>query len=79
MHCHQANLALKIIRGGTNCYTIALCAQAGHEDACLSFRDVNPEKIEKLTAAVKKLKKEGVKSEANEFKQFKMDKTGRIE
>ena len=30
VHCHQANLALKIIRGGTNCYTMAMCAQAGH-------------------------------------------------
>jgi hypothetical protein len=29
VHCHQANLSLKIIRGGTNCYTVAMCAQAG--------------------------------------------------
>ena len=76
VHCHQANLALKIIRGGTNCYTIALCAQAGHEDACLSFRDITPDKIRILTAAVKKLKKEGVESQADPFKQFKMDRLG---
>lgn len=78
VHCHQANLALKIIRGGTNCYTIALCAQAGHEDACLSFRDITPDKIRNLTAAVKKLKKEGVESQANPFKQFKMDRLGLV-
>jgi len=79
VHCHQANLALKIIRGGTDCYTIALCAQAGHEDACLSFRDITPDKIRNLTAAVEKLKKEGVKSQANPFKQFKMDRQGLVE
>ncbi len=79
VHCHQANLALKIIRGGTDCYTIALCAQAGHEDACLSFRDITPDKIRILTAAVKKLKKEGVESQATPFKQFKMDRIGLVE
>jgi len=56
VHCHQANLSLKIIRGGTNCYTIAMCAQAGHEDAMLSFRDATAEKIMKLADWVKKLK-----------------------
>jgi hypothetical protein len=60
VHCHQANLSLKIIRGGTNCYTIAMCAQAGHEDAMLSFRDATPEKIWKLVEAVKKAKASGV-------------------
>ena len=56
VHCHQANLSLKIIRGGTNCYTIAMCAQAGHEDAMLSFRDATAEKIMRLADWVKKLK-----------------------
>jgi len=56
VHCHQANLSLKIIRGGTNCYTIAMCAQAGHEDAMLSFRDATAEKIYRLADWVKKLK-----------------------
>ena len=79
VHCHQANLALKIIRGGTNCYTIALCAQAGHEDACLSFRDINPDKIKRLTETVIRLKKEGVKSQANPFTQFTMKPAGRID
>ena len=78
VHCHQANLALKIIRGGTSCYTIAMCAQAGHEDACLSFRDANAEKVRKLIATVKKLKSQGMKSQANPFTQFKMDRTGLV-
>jgi len=76
VHCHQANLALKIIRGGTDCYTIAMCAQAGHEDACLSFRDATPEKIDHLTETVKRLKSEGVESQANAFRQFKMGRAG---
>jgi len=78
VHCHQANLALKIIRGGTNCYTMAMCLQAGHEDACLSFRDASVEKIERLTAAVLKLKSEGVESQAEEFTQIKLNRQGRI-
>ena len=56
VHCHQANLSLKIIRGGTSCYTIAMCAQAGHEDAMMSFRDATAEKIMKLADTVKRLK-----------------------
>ena len=56
VHCHQANLSLKIIRGGTSCYTVAMCAQAGHEDAMLSFRDATAEKINRLADWVKKLK-----------------------
>lgn len=56
VHCHQANLSLKIIRGGTNCYTIAMCAQAGHEDAMLSFRDATADKIMRLAEWVRKLK-----------------------
>ena len=59
VHCHMANLSLKIIRGGANCYTIAMCAQAGHEDAMLSFRDATAEKILRLADWVSKLKREG--------------------
>jgi CO dehydrogenase beta subunit/acetyl-CoA synthase epsilon subunit len=56
VHCHMANLSLKIIRGGTSCYTIALCANAGHEDANLSVRDTGPETIIRLAEWVTKLK-----------------------
>lgn len=74
----MANLALKIIRGGTNCFTIAMCAQAGHEDACMSFRDATAEKIMKLVEVIEKLKKQGVKSQAIPFEQFKMGRTGQL-
>lgn len=53
VHCHMANLSLKIIRGGTSCYTIAMCAQAGHEDAMLSFRDATPETTYRLIETIK--------------------------
>jgi hypothetical protein len=49
VHCHYANVALKIIRGGTDCYTIALCAEAGHEDAMITLRKAGLAKIRKLT------------------------------
>jgi len=58
VHCHYANVALKIIRGGTDCYTIALCGEAGHEDAMISLRDVNLAKIQELTAIVKEKKRQ---------------------
>lgn len=58
VHCHYANVALKIIRGGTNCYTIALCAEMGHEDAMVSLRDVGLQKIRTLNEIAIKLKKE---------------------
>ncbi|HWC51799.1 MAG TPA: hypothetical protein VG453_08925 [Nitrospira sp.] len=35
---------------------MAMCAQAGHEDAMLSFRDASVEKIMKLADTVKRLK-----------------------
>lgn len=58
VHCHYANVALKIIRGGTNCYTIALCGEAGHEDAMISLRDVGLGQLDSLTDAVARLKGE---------------------
>ncbi len=59
VHCHMANLSLKIIRGGTSCYTIAMCAQAGHEDAMLSFRDAIPDTTYRLIEAIKRVKGSG--------------------
>jgi CO dehydrogenase/acetyl-CoA synthase epsilon subunit len=56
VHCHYANVALKIIRGGTDCYTIALCGEAGHEDAMISLRDVGLAQLASLTEAVARLK-----------------------
>lgn len=60
VHCHYANVALKIIRGGTDCYTIALCGEAGHEDAMISLRDVGLSELQKLTEIIRQ-KKEGAK------------------
>jgi CO dehydrogenase/acetyl-CoA synthase epsilon subunit len=59
VHCHYANVALKMIRGGTECYTIALCAEAGHEDAMISLRDVRLDDLQKMTQIIKKRKGEG--------------------
>jgi hypothetical protein len=60
VHCHFANVALKIIRGGADCYTIALCGEAGHEDAVVTLRDVTAKKVEKLTETIKRVKREGL-------------------
>lgn len=56
VHCHQANIALKIIRGGTTCYTIALCTFHGDEEANLTIRDLTASTIRQLTDTVKRLK-----------------------
>ncbi len=51
VHCHYANVALKLIRGGSGCYTVALCADAGHEDAMATLRDVDAAKVRALARA----------------------------
>ncbi|MBE1425493.1 MAG: hypothetical protein KUA37_08340 [Desulfomicrobium sp.] len=56
VHCHYANVALKIIRGGTDCYTVALCAEAGHEDAMISLRDSGICELQRLRELVNELK-----------------------
>jgi len=61
VHCHFANVTLKIVRGGTNCFTIALCAEAGHEDAMASVPNVGVEKLEKFAGVLRKLKKDGLR------------------
>ncbi len=60
VHCHFANITLKMIRANTNCYTMAFCQYDGHEDALISVRDVDGAKIEKMTQAIKDAKKNGV-------------------
>ncbi len=59
VHCHQANLALKIIRGGTGCFTVALCAHEGHEDANASLRDTDVASLTALLEAVRIVKQGG--------------------
>lgn len=53
VHCHYANVALKIIRGGTDCYTIALCGVAGHEDAMITLREAGIQTFKRLLDIVK--------------------------
>ena len=57
VHCHFANITLKMIRANTSCYTMAWCAYDGHEDALLSIRDLDSDKLIKITEAIKKAKK----------------------
>ncbi len=57
VHCHYSNIALKIIRGGTDCFTIALCSYAGDDEAHLTIRDLTPETVERLAASVARMKK----------------------
>lgn len=62
VHCHYANLTLKMIRAGTNCCTAALCAEQGHEDAMLTVRDCDAEKLRKVAAAIKRVREQmGIK------------------
>jgi hypothetical protein len=60
VHCHQANIALKIIRGSTPCYTIAMCAFSGDDDANITIRDVTHDTMFNLAEVVLRLKKEGI-------------------
>lgn len=54
--CPYADVALKIIRDGTKCYTIALCGHDGHVDAMISLRDTGLQKLEKLIDIINKMK-----------------------
>lgn len=56
VHCHYANLALKMIRAGTNCLTIALCAEQGHEDAMLSVRDCDAAKLQQVAKVIRQVR-----------------------
>lgn len=56
VHCHFANITLKMIRANTNCYTQAWCAYDGHEDALIAIRDLDSEKLIKITNTIKKVR-----------------------
>jgi hypothetical protein len=56
VHCHYANLTLKMIRAGTNCLTAAVCAEQGHEDAMLTIRDSEENKIRRLSQVIRKVR-----------------------
>ncbi|MEA2072876.1 MAG: carbon monoxide dehydrogenase beta subunit family protein [Campylobacterota bacterium] len=58
VHCHYANVALKIIRSETDCYTVGMCALSGHEDAMATVRDQHAEDVAKFIEIAKEVKKE---------------------
>ncbi|MEK6803394.1 MAG: carbon monoxide dehydrogenase beta subunit family protein [Nitrospirota bacterium] len=56
VHCHQSNIALKIIRGGTDCYTIALCTFSGDDEAHITIRDLTVDTIQRIVDSVHRQK-----------------------
>jgi hypothetical protein len=56
VHCHYANLTLKMIRAGTNCCTSAICAEQGHEDAMLTIRDADATKLRRVAQVFKRVR-----------------------
>ncbi|MBI3607471.1 MAG: hypothetical protein HY207_05865 [Nitrospirae bacterium] len=58
-HCHYVNVMMKIIRAGTNCYTIAICANDTHEDAIASLGWVDLDKLARLRQAIVALRDSG--------------------
>ncbi len=58
VHCHYANLTLKMIRAGTNCWTAAICAEQGHEDAMFTIRDSDAAKIRRAAKVFKRVREE---------------------
>ncbi len=66
VHCHYANLSLKMIRAGTNCWTSAICAEQGHEDAMFTIRDSDAAKIRRAVSVFKRVREEmGIKLPEN--------------
>lgn len=57
VHCHQSNIALKIIRGGTDCFTIALCTFSGDDEAHITIRDLTAETIRRIVEATDRQKR----------------------
>ena len=58
VHCHYANVALKIVRAETDCYTIAICGLSGHEDAMATLRDQHSSELEKFIKIAREVKAE---------------------
>ena len=58
VHCHYANLTLRMIRAGTDCYTVALCAFMGHEEAMASIRDVHGDDVRRFRDVVIEVRNE---------------------
>jgi len=58
VHCHYANLTLRMIRAGTSCYTVAMCAEMGHEEAMASIRDVHAADVLKFRDIIVEVRNE---------------------
>jgi len=58
VHCHYANLALRMIRAGTDCYTVAMCAELGHEEAMVSLRDVHAADVHRFKEIIIEVRNE---------------------
>ncbi|MBS3873490.1 MAG: carbon monoxide dehydrogenase [Firmicutes bacterium] len=58
VECSYADVALKIIRDGTECYTVALCGHLGHVDASATFCHMGRDQIAELAAVVAEVKQE---------------------
>ncbi len=58
VHCHYANVALKMVRCETDCYTIAMCALSGHEDAMATIRDQHASDLEQFIKIAREVKAE---------------------
>ncbi|MBI3595578.1 MAG: 2-oxoglutarate:ferredoxin oxidoreductase [Nitrospirae bacterium] len=57
VHCHYANLTLRIVRAGSNCLTTVICHDA-HEDAMLSVRDFDVKKMDHIIDIFRRVRKE---------------------
>lgn len=57
IHCHYANLALRMIRAGTNCLTVAFCHDI-HEDAMLSVQDLDVAKMDHIIDVFRAVRKD---------------------
>ncbi len=57
IHCHYANLALRMVRAGTNCLTVAFCHDI-HEDAMLSVQDLDVAKMDHIIGIFREIRQE---------------------
>tara|TARA_B100001079_G_scaffold194652_1_gene168371 strand:+ start:153 stop:872 length:720 start_codon:yes stop_codon:yes gene_type:complete len=57
IHCHYANLGLRMVRMGTNCLTIGWCHDI-HEDAMLSAQDLDVQKFDHMIKIIRRVRQE---------------------
>ena len=77
VHCHQSNIALKIIRGGTDCFTIALCTFNGDDEAHVTIRDLTADTIQRLVDAATRLKSDGDGAQISSRMEIPLGRKGR--